>query len=295
MMESELIQSFYQREKPLGKFYDTKARPDPPQLPKTAPKIKLKHGVKPVNDDSAASTLQKKWETTFNIGERIAKLVKRVTTSNTITEDEVKTVQQVILNRENLQIGFTEWMRNILCCCCASRNDKLFKKGRKKISIDLDLRTYIKAIRHVQIMQNVLLNERQRTLLNFQKSKVLESGSSSESDDFHTEPAIKLRELDGPAYLKKHHTDAINDMLANYTQDKQLSFTDQALLFGITSRIRYTDDNVVDSVGDKTGNIEMSEITKKVASGVKQKYLDQTGRGTLSKQNDADITQAESI
>jgi hypothetical protein len=41
------------------------------------------------------------------------------------------------------------------------------------------------------------------------------------------------------------------------------------LLFGITSRIRYTDDNVVDSVGDKTGNIEMSEITKKVASGVK--------------------------
>ncbi len=30
MMESELIQSFYQREKPLGKFYDNKARPDPP-------------------------------------------------------------------------------------------------------------------------------------------------------------------------------------------------------------------------------------------------------------------------
>ena len=102
MMESELIQSFYQRERPLGKFYDSKARPDPPQLPKTAPKIKLKHGVKPVNDDSAASTLQKKWETTFNIGERIAKLVQKVTTSNTITEDEVKTVQQVILNRENL-------------------------------------------------------------------------------------------------------------------------------------------------------------------------------------------------
>jgi hypothetical protein len=31
----------------------------------------------------------------------------------------------------------------------------------------LDLRTYVKAIRHVKIMQNVLLTERQRTLLNF--------------------------------------------------------------------------------------------------------------------------------
>jgi hypothetical protein len=88
----------------------------------------------------------------------------------------------------------------------------------------------------------------------------LESGSSSESDDFHTEAAIKLRELDGPQYLKKHHTDAINDMLANYTQDKSLSYTDSALLFGLTSRIRYTDDNVVYTVGDKLGRVDKSEM-----------------------------------
>lgn len=98
-------------------------------------------------------------------------------------------------------------------------------------------------------MQNVLLTERQRALLNFQKVKVLESGSSSESDDFHIEPSVKLREQDGPSYLKKHHTMTINDMLANYTSNGDLNFTDQALLFGLTTRIKYNDDNVDQTQG----------------------------------------------
>lgn len=56
LMESELISNFYQIEKPHTKFFETKARPDAPPLPKgiAAPKVKLKHGIHPVNDEIAA-------------------------------------------------------------------------------------------------------------------------------------------------------------------------------------------------------------------------------------------------
>ena len=40
-------------------------------------------------------------------------------------------------------------------------------------------------------------------------------------------------------------------------------------MFGLTSRIRYTDDNVVDTVVDKTGRIEMSGMNQKVSSAIK--------------------------
>ena len=36
----------------------------------------------------------------------------------------------------------------------------------------------------------MLLDERQRTLLNYQKCKVIESGESSESDDQNLEPSV---------------------------------------------------------------------------------------------------------
>ena len=71
--------------------------------------------------------------------------------------------------------------------------DRQFQKGRRQVTLDLDLRTYIKSIRHVQILQNVLLTEKQRTLMNFQKAKVLEDGSTTGSDERFYEPAVKLR------------------------------------------------------------------------------------------------------
>ena len=56
MMEAELISNFYQIEKPHTRFFETKARPEAPALPKgiAVPKVKLRHGVLPVNDESAA-------------------------------------------------------------------------------------------------------------------------------------------------------------------------------------------------------------------------------------------------
>ncbi len=56
-------------------------------------------------------------------------------------------------------------------------------------------------------------------------------------------------------------------MLANYTKEKNLSYTDQALLFGITSRIGFTDENVVEAPNNKQSKFEINAVTQKGVSG----------------------------
>jgi len=126
----------------------------------------------------------------------------------------MKTVQQIVLNRDNFKFEFGVWLKhyykNLFCSCCgkgSSRTGQLFEKGRRKVRLDLDLRTYIKNIRNVQIMQNVLMSEKQRNLMNFQQAKVLESGSTSGSDDRHYEPSIALGKTKTKLYKKVFHTD----------------------------------------------------------------------------------------
>jgi hypothetical protein len=51
-------------------------------------------------------------------------------------------------------------------------------------------------------MQNVLFSDKQRALLSFQKANVLESGSTSQSDDFYYKLAVVLRHDNTETYLK---------------------------------------------------------------------------------------------
>ena len=49
-------------------------------------------------------------------------MVTRVDENNAVAEDDVKTLQQMILNRQNFNLWSTTWMlehmRQLLCCCC---------------------------------------------------------------------------------------------------------------------------------------------------------------------------------
>jgi ribosomal protein S13 len=72
-----------------------------------------------------------------------------------LQDEDVRTIQEIVLNRKNFQTSFMQWCcpRSALFCgCCSdkySRSGQLFEKGRRKIERDLDLRTYIKSVRHV--------------------------------------------------------------------------------------------------------------------------------------------------
>ena len=102
-------------------------------------------------------------------------LVKNIIGTQEVQEEDVKTVQQIILNRQNFDLECSTWccehVREKFFCCLPPNKEfksvRYFEKAKKQITLDLDLRTYMKHIRHVQILEKVLLTEKQRNLMNF--------------------------------------------------------------------------------------------------------------------------------
>ena len=79
--------------------------------------------------------------------------------------------------------------------------------------------------------------------MNFQKSKVLEDGSTSGSDERFYEPAIKLRKKKTKQYKKLHHIEQVNKMLNGYIEQHELDAVDARLLVGIATKNPTQDDN----------------------------------------------------
>ena len=92
-------------------------------------------------------------------------------------------------------------------------------------------------------MQNVLLTEKQRNLLHFQKAKVIESGSTSGSDDKAIEPSVKIFKQDTPEYKKSHYKNQVSTMLNGYAEQKELNSIDVRLLYGLATKIPAIDPN----------------------------------------------------
>lgn len=147
--------------------------------------------------------------------------IKHVTEDRSVNEQDMKTVSDTIADRENFKSQCYQWFCSAGCQCCSRKNNRhhrMFQKGTQRIDKDIDLRTYLKNIRNVHLLANTLLNERQRTLLNFQKLKVIDSCSTSESDDRHYEPNVAIKNPEAWFYRKQRYTENTAKMLSGYTQ-----------------------------------------------------------------------------
>ena len=71
--------------------------------------------------------------------------------------------------------------------------------------------------------------------------KVLDSCSTSESDDRYYEASVKIREAGTKLYKKSKHTEEINKMMNGYIAQKDINDVDVRLLFGVASKIPMQD------------------------------------------------------
>jgi hypothetical protein len=97
------------------------------------------------------------------LNQKIADFMYNIMRKNRFSEEDKNTVEEMVNNRDNFSMGVC----GKLCSCGDKRKVKIFNKGRRKITEDLDVRTYIKSVRNLKIMQNVLLTEHQRALMNY--------------------------------------------------------------------------------------------------------------------------------
>ena len=110
--------------------------------------------------------------------------------------------------------------------------------------------------------------------MNFQKLKVLDSCSTSESDERYYEPNIVVKKPDPKFYKKQKHADETNNMLTGYVEQRDISEVDARLLVGVVSKVPMPDlpsaDNAVEKAPDKTKmlNNELNDL--KVRTKIQQ-------------------------
>ena len=82
------------------------------------------------------------------------------------------------------------------CFCCRRAHDPkkrviydkkhfLFNKGEKKMYYEIDIITLLRSMRQTRLLAQGILDQRQRTLLKFQRKNLIETSSSSENSDYN--------------------------------------------------------------------------------------------------------------
>ena len=92
----------------------------------------------------------------------------------------------------------------INCFCCRSPRDEkrdssskkhyLFEKAELKLNNELDVVRLIKTLRKVKSLAHCLLPQRQRILMAFSRSNLVETSSSSSDSDDNSHDPLKLME-----------------------------------------------------------------------------------------------------
>lgn len=58
----------------------------------------------------------------------------------------------MISSRLNFYPTVKDWLTSFLCYRPMGRSDQFLRKGRRKIELDLDLRTYLKSVRDHKLL-----------------------------------------------------------------------------------------------------------------------------------------------
>jgi hypothetical protein len=142
LREGELIHRFYQVER-ANKGEDVSSTDSPNNSNDNENK-----------KDSKRNLSKPKIDPELPLQERIGKFAQSVTVDSQLNAQDLRTLKQVLNQRQNFTPKFENWAFSICCSFLKPqrRSDQHFKKGRRKIALDLDLRTYIKSVRDQKIL-----------------------------------------------------------------------------------------------------------------------------------------------
>ena len=111
----------------------------------------------------------------------------------------------------------------------------LFAKGQEKLDEELNVITLLKSIRQLKLLTQVLLNQKQKLMLRFQRQNLLETSSSSQDSDNNNQfDTMKLMESRNPM-IKLVIFGRIKKMMKSYYGTK-LKNLDRRLFRGLFVR-----------------------------------------------------------
>ena len=176
----------------------------------------------------------------------------QVKSKQSLTENDINTVLISIINRKRFKYTFRDIINYIFRCICFRSKQRLrsnmrqdqsfkkqyiFQKGTKKLSQELDVLNLLKSIRQIKLLTQVILSQKQKLLLRFQRKNLIESSSSSgNSDDYNRYETIKLMESRNPM-IRLVIFGKIKRMITSFNKNgERLKTIDRRLLRGLFIR-----------------------------------------------------------
>lgn len=118
---------------------------------------------------------------------------------NSLSIRDMQAVMMNILSRKRFVYTMSDIFKFIFTCLCLRKTMKkshhhLYRKGERKLMEELDVISLLRSMRQIKLLTQVMLNQKQQLLLRFQRRNIIESSTSSGSDNREKNDISKLIE-----------------------------------------------------------------------------------------------------
>lgn len=110
-----------------------------------------------------------------------------IKTKDMLGSADVKAILMNLINRKRFFYSFKDILESFFKCLCfrstKQKQHYLYDKGERKLISELDVVQLLRTIRQTKLLTQVILNQRQKMLLKFQRKNLIETSSSSGDSD----------------------------------------------------------------------------------------------------------------
>eukprot|EP00347_Sterkiella_histriomuscorum_P002468 403368032 len=181
----------------------------------------------------------------FNQKVKENKIGKSMQNKDNLDEEDVNELLVSFIHRTRFLYGTKKILDYIFRCFCLRKLSKLrfdeqnkahymFKKGKKKLEQELDVIQLLKNLRKFKLIQQAMLNQKNRMLLKFQRFNLIETSSSSSDSDDNKMETLSLMENKNPL-IRLVMYGKLKKML-NQIKGKKLQPIEMNLIRGVFQR-----------------------------------------------------------
>ncbi|CDW73538.1 UNKNOWN [Stylonychia lemnae] len=162
-----------------------------------------------------------------------------------LEEVDIDNVLLAFIHRTRFVYGIKRMIEYVVKCLCFKRKQwlrknkqgkvhYLYNKAEKKLKSELDVIQLLKSLRKFKLLQQAILPQKSRMLLQFQRFNLIETESSSSDSDDEKMQTVHLMENKNP-FIRLLMYGKVKNMISQF-QDKQLEPLELNLLRGVFQR-----------------------------------------------------------
>ncbi|CDW86714.1 UNKNOWN [Stylonychia lemnae] len=196
----------------LRKIYQIRKDPQLPSSPKSGlfESIKKAFSIRDHHQQEVQKRASVKDQLDFDSIQTIhLPALQRRRQKQQLGHDDIDDVLLAFIHRASFTYGLKRMIEYVVKCICLKKSQKLrkdpqgkvhylYKKGEKKLKGELDVIQLLKSLRKFKLLQQAMLPQKSRMLLQYQRFNLIETESSSSDSDDEKMQTVQLMENKNP-------------------------------------------------------------------------------------------------